>query len=74
MHGQLRGIQDIRGKTATFRSFGFRSKFSDDPADILGIAHQDRLTVTDELVRTGRPARGHGTGDSHDCPAQSIRP
>lgn|GEM_PF-6827963 len=53
MHGQFRGIQDIRGKTATFRSFGFRSKFSDDPADILGIAHQDRLTVTDELVRTG---------------------
>ncbi|MCW5105719.1 hypothetical protein PA07A_0031 [Cutibacterium acnes P07A] len=45
---------------------GSGGELPNNPSDVVSIAHQDRLTITDQFVRPRRPTRGHWPGDCHD--------
>jgi hypothetical protein len=65
-NSQLNGIQDVSRQAAPCWSLRFWGELPNNPSDVVSIAHQDRLTITDQFVRPRRPTRGHWPGDCHD--------
>ena len=54
VNSQLSGVQDVGRQAAPGWSFRFWGEFPDKASDVISIAHQDRLTITDQLIRSRR--------------------
>ena len=56
VNSEFSGVQNVSWQGVACWSFRLWGEFPDYPLDVLSIAHQDRLTVTNQLVRSCRSA------------------